>query len=62
MKTQFNSTAVKNEVLTANLENKLNTVKVNQSFNWELTAALASLGAIIATVFVLSHLGLISNF
>jgi hypothetical protein len=61
---QFNSIAVRNEVMDMHKNQSCQATGADaKSFklSWELPAALFALGAIIAAVFILSHYGLIGN-
>lgn len=60
MKSNFISASVKNELIEMQSFNSAKTVKNVKRINWELYAALLSIGAIIATVFILSATGVIN--
>lgn len=61
----FTSNAVRNEVLAMQTENTTTFFNVKKEMpgkraSWELIAAVASIGAIIAAVFILSATGVIN--
>lgn len=61
MKPQFNSSSVRNEVATMQIESVQASTKRISKLGWELPASILALGIIFGAVFVLSHYGLICN-
>lgn len=63
MKTTTLSIAVKREINAINEQNvKIPAKTVKKRLNWELIAAIATLGAIMAGFALLSHFGYIREF